>query len=85
MLRSNETSKVVPGGKLGLSSFIFFLIPSATLIVLASDCWYIPIPTTCFPLPLNKVLVDSAPNSILATSDKVIIDPSGDLFKGKFL
>ena len=85
MLLSKDTSKVVPGGKLGLSSFIFFLIPSATAIVFASDCWYMPIPTTCFPFPLNNVLVDSAPNSILETSDKVIIYPSLALLSGKFL
>ena len=31
-------SKVVFGGKLGLSSLIFFFIPSATAMVFASDC-----------------------------------------------
>ena len=34
---------------------------------------------------MNNVLVDSAPNSILETSDKVIIDPSLALLSGKFL
>ena len=75
----------MPGGKLGFSSFIFFLIPLATVMVFASDCWYMPMPTTCFPLPLKRVLVDSAPNSILETSDKVMIEPSLALFRGRFL
>ena len=75
----------MPGGKLGFSSFILFLIPLATAIVLASDCWYIPIPTTCLPLPLKRVLVDSAPSSILETSDSDITETYLALFRGRFL
>ena len=84
-LRSKETSRFVPGGKVDSISFIFFLIPLATSIVLASDCWYIPIPTTCFPSPLKSVLVDAAPTSTLATSSRAIIDPSLALLRGNFL
>ena len=35
--------------------------------------------------PLNKVLIDSAPNSTLATSSKVITDPSFALLSGNVL